>query len=84
MIIKNNIAISESGFIFHPNTGESFSLNPMGVDIFKMIYDKKSYEEIRDQILSIYDVEESIFEKDYQDFTSLLSQYQIAGNENAG
>ena len=36
MKIRNDLAISETGFIFDPVTGESFSLNQIGAEIFKM------------------------------------------------
>ena len=77
MNIKGNIAISDSGFVFNPNTGESFTLNPLGSDIFNLMKTGKTYEEIKDEILSRYDVDEVTVEKDYNDFADLLKQFQI-------
>ena len=37
MKIKKNVAISESGYIFNPSTGDSFTVNPIGIEIFNMI-----------------------------------------------
>ncbi len=31
MNVKKDIAISDSGFVFDPTTGESYSVNPIGV-----------------------------------------------------
>ena len=81
MKIKPNIAVSDSGFIFHPNTGESFSMNPMGIQIFNLLHEGKSFEEIRTDIRDEYDVDNTTFEKDFQDFTALLQQYQITADE---
>ena len=35
MKLKKNIATSESGFVFNPSTGDSFSLNTIGAEILK-------------------------------------------------
>jgi hypothetical protein len=77
MKMKSNIALSESGFIFNPNTGESFTLNPVGQELFEMIRDGNDFTTIRKKFLDIYEVEESIFEKDYEDFVHLLHTYQM-------
>jgi transcription elongation factor GreA-like protein len=77
MKIRNNVALSESGFIFNPNTGESFTVNPMGFELFELIRQGIGFEEIRANIMEQYDVDEHIFEKDYDDFTHLLKHFQI-------
>jgi hypothetical protein len=77
MKIKTNIALSESGFIFNPNTGESFSLNPSGQLLFTMIREGKDFAKIREYFLKHYEVDDSIFEKDFEDFTHLMNAYQM-------
>jgi len=77
MKIKNNIAISESGFIFNPSTGESFSVNPTGVEIFNLIKEGKKIEEIEQLILEKYNTDKDTFEKDYHDFIGFLKQYLL-------
>jgi hypothetical protein len=78
MKIKKNVAISESGFIFNPTTGDSFSTNPIGLEIIRMLKDDKSKDEIRKSILSKYITDESTFEKDYYDFVMMLQTNQVA------
>jgi hypothetical protein len=78
MKIKKNVAISESGFIFNPTTGDSFSTNPIGLEIIRMLKDEKSKEEIRKSILSKYITDDSTFEKDYYDFVMMLQTNQVA------
>ncbi len=78
MKIKKNIAISESGFIFNPTTGDSFSTNPIGFEIIHLLKEEKSKEEIKESILNRYAVDESTFEKDFYDFSNLLQNSQIA------
>ncbi len=78
MKIKKNIAISESGFIFNPTTGDSFSTNPIGFEIINLLKEDKSKEEIKAFVLDKYFIDESTFEKDFYDFSTLLQSSQIA------
>ncbi len=77
MKIKSNIALSESGFIFNPNTGESFTLNPSGQQLFGLIREGKDYHAILKYFLEHFDTEESVFEKDFEDFIHMMSSYQM-------
>lgn len=81
MKIKRNIAVSESGFLFDPNTGESFTFNPVGLEIFNYLKDEKSLDEIKEIMTNKYDVDAHNFERYYYDFTSMLKQYQLIDNE---
>ena len=78
MELKENIAISESGFIFDPNTGDSFNLNQIAREIVSMMAKGKSDKEISDGILKKYDVDETIFEQNFFDFKSMLTYFKLA------
>jgi PqqD family protein of HPr-rel-A system len=80
MQIKKNIAISESGFVFDPGSGESYSLNQSGLEIISMIRQGKSMEEITGFFTSKYDVEASSFERYYYDFIATLKHNQLLEN----
>ncbi len=82
MKIKKNIAISESGYVFNPSSGESFTVNPIGIELVNMIRDEKSYEEISRTMLAKYNTDNDTFEKDFQDFIGLLKSYQLLENED--
>jgi len=82
MRIKKNIAISETGFVFDPTTGDSFSLNAVGLEILQLFRAGNSQEKITEQITDKYDVEVSVFEHYYFDFMSMLKHHQIL-EENA-
>lgn len=75
MKIKKNIAISESGYIFNPSTGESFSVNPIGIEIFNFIKEGKQFDEIEQLVLSKYNTDKDTFDKDYHDFIGFLKQF---------
>lgn len=77
MKIKKNIAVSESGFLFDPNSGESFSLNKTGRELLVLLNDGKTAEEIRAIILDKYDVTEKSFSRYFDDFTQMLRHFNL-------
>ena len=84
MKIKKNIALSESGFVFNPSTGESFSVNPIGIEIFNALKEEQAYEEIQQMMLGKYNTDADTFEKDYNDFVQLLNSFQLIELANEG
>lgn len=72
MNINKNIAISESGFLFNPSTGDSFSTNPIGKEIIALIKEGNSLEHVAKHIHLKYVVDQDTFEKDLADFLYIL------------
>jgi hypothetical protein len=79
--IPENIAISESGFLFLAGTGETFTLNHIGRDIFYLIRSKSSEDEILNSIISDYDIDKATAHKDLTDFIAQLKHYSILKEE---
>lgn len=77
MKIRNNIAVSDSGFLFDPATGDSFSLNPIGLEILRMLKADKDQEAIIGYLLDNYQTDETTAEKDYYDFIRMLQQFHL-------
>lgn len=77
MNIKKNIAISDSGFIFNPETGESYTANIVAIRLLELIKEGKDKGEIFESILEEYDIDQDTFEKDYHDFVSMLQRFQL-------
>lgn len=75
--LKKNIAVSETGFVFDPGTGDSFHLNASGQEILDMIKEGKNKEQIVELITTRYDVSPNAFEQYYYDFISMLKHFQI-------
>lgn len=75
--IPEYIAMSDTGFLFLPSTGETFTLNQIGKEIFKMIQAGESDETIFERIVTEYDVEKNILEKDFSDFVLQLKSYSL-------
>lgn len=77
MRLKKNIAISENGFLFDPSTGDSYSMNPVGLEILHMIREGLDKSRITSHMTQKYDVEESAFEQYFYDFVAMLRHHHI-------
>lgn len=82
MKLKKNIAISESGFVFDPNSGESYSLNPIGTEIIELLQNEKTYDEIKTLMLKKYDTDSASFERYFYDFISTLEQFGLVETDS--
>lgn len=78
MKLKENIALSESGFVFNPMNGESFTINETGRHILQLLKEGKDEDEIIEQINNEYQTKKMNVEKDIQDFLELIKRYQLA------
>ena len=81
MNIKKNIALSDTGFVFNPSSGDSFSTNPIGMEIIKMLKEGKSNDDIKSYVLKTYMTDEASFEKDLYDFINMLTKMNLMDNE---
>ena len=77
MKLKDNIALSETGFLFDPNSGESFSVNASGKEVIKLIADGKDLESIAKEIIGKYDIDTSTFNRYMDDFAHSLRRFNL-------
>lgn len=77
MKITGEIKISDNGFVFNSRTGDSFNLNPFGLELIKYIEAEKDFDKIKDEVLEKFDIDDLSFEKDFYDFCALLKHHQI-------
>ena len=77
LVLKSNIAISDSGFIFNPQNGETFKVNPIGLQVIKMLQAKKNKEEIIEAMILEYDISDEVFERYYNDFIRSLEHEDL-------
>jgi hypothetical protein len=82
MKIAEEVKISDNGFVFNSKTGDSFNLNPVGLDMMRMIEANKEFDEIRNSFLEKYDIDDLTFEKDFYEFCALLKHHQITVQDN--
>ncbi len=81
MRVDPNIALSESGFLFHAAMGDSYSINPVGLRILQLIREGKTIEELIRHLTEEYEVPAEEVEEDLQDFLPYLKQLKILTDE---
>ncbi len=77
MKLKRSVAISESGFIFSPLSGDSYSTNQIGQEILTKIKNNISHKEIEEFIINNYNIDREKFRKDFEEFLSSLNYYGL-------
>ncbi len=73
----NSLAISDNGFIFKPETGESFTTNELGLLIISQLKKDKSNEEIVNYITEEFEVDEISAGRDLYEFLDFLKQENL-------
>jgi hypothetical protein len=82
MKLKKNIAMSETGFVFNPVSGDSYSLNSVGIEIFNYLKVGLNIDSITEKMYEKYDVEKSVLERYLYDFLGYLKQYQLVDDND--
>ena len=77
MQLKENIVITDTGFVFDPDTGESFSVNPIGRELLEKLGQQLSAGEITEQITEKYDVDALRFQRYFDDFLIMLRHFNL-------
>jgi hypothetical protein len=80
--LLKDIAYSDTGFLFNPVTGESFSVNPVGVEILNNLRAGKTFHEICEHLVTDFLVEPETAERDLLDFVNLLKHFQLASGHD--
>ncbi|RYG15197.1 MAG: PqqD family protein [Chitinophagaceae bacterium] len=75
--LKNNIATSENGFIFNPATGDSFTSNPIAAEIINYLKSGSSAAEIKEKLLTKYEVDPNQLERDWEDYMLQLREANL-------
>lgn len=71
------LAISETGFVFDPESGHSFSVNETGMIILQQLQQQKSLAEILGHMTEHYQAEQIQIERDLIEFTELLRKHVL-------
>lgn len=82
MKITEEVRISDNGFVFNSQTGDSFNVNPTGLELAKLIAQGLDFDAIRTIFLEKYDVDDLNFEKDFYEYCALLKHHQITSQED--
>jgi hypothetical protein len=81
MKIKKHIAISDSGVVFNGATGDSYSMNPIALEILYLIKVNHTEDQIKSTILEKFDVDPNRLDGDLYDFYAHLRQLSLLENE---
>jgi hypothetical protein len=66
------LAISESGFVFDPVSGHSFTLNETGLTILRALQRDRHLDRLREGLTAEYDVDERALDRDLLEFLGSL------------
>jgi hypothetical protein len=83
MKLLKNIALSDTGFVFNPSTGDSFSVNPIGLSILRDLQAGKSESEIKNNLFNQFQIDKETIEKDVYDFLKMIEQFNLLDNHEA-
>ena len=75
-----DLAISESGFLFDPYSGATFTLNNTGKFILQLLTEGKVIEEIESALKKKFEVEDEDLRNDIYEFVNLLKENHFLPN----
>jgi PqqD family protein of HPr-rel-A system len=71
------LALSDTGFLFDPTTGHTYTLNRTGTDLLKWLRDGIAETSLSARLAAAYDVTEDAAERDCALFLSALREYRL-------
>jgi hypothetical protein len=77
MKLKSTIAISAAGLLFNPATGDSFSANPVALEILGLLKHDPAPAAAKAAVLARYDVAAHQLDKDWDDLVAQLRQHDL-------
>ncbi|MBK8398885.1 MAG: HPr-rel-A system PqqD family peptide chaperone [Leptospiraceae bacterium] len=69
-----NLALSDTGFVFDPTTGNTYTLNETALAIVHLLKQDRTKEEILQSILSEYEVDSDEIDRDFSDLIIQLTE----------
>jgi hypothetical protein len=75
LLASKRLALSESGFVFDPVSGQSFSVNETGLVILRLAQHEDNLERLTEQLLEQFDASSVEISRDVQDFIHRLGGF---------
>jgi len=75
LLATKRLALSESGFVFDPVSGQSFSVNDTGLVILRLAQHQDDIEQLIEQLLEQFDASSVEIKRDVQDFIYRLQGF---------
>jgi PqqD family protein of HPr-rel-A system len=79
--VKPVLRVNDQGTLFDPETGDTFLLNPSGLEIFKRLQQGQDPETAYQELSQEYELNRSDFDRFLLDFGSLLKSFQLVDND---
>lgn len=76
-----DLALSETGFLFDPYSGATFSLNPTAVAILRALRGSADRSAVLEILRSEFDVQSADLEHDLDEFIALLRREGLVSRE---
>lgn len=73
--ILKRLAISESGFVFDPSSGQSFTVNETGLAVLRLTQQESDIEMLLDRLAGQFDADAMEIKRDVQDFAARLKSF---------
>ena len=78
----SRLAISDEGFLFDPETGNSFTVNGTGLLVIKLLKEGKGEKEVVEALTREFDVSAEEAKRDFLDFIEQLRLFGLLeGND---
>jgi PqqD family protein of HPr-rel-A system len=78
-ILKTEVTLTDSGFLFEHSTGLTYSLNPTGQFIFRQLQEGKPAADILQSLTEEFSVSEDAARKDLDDYFRQLREMGLIG-----
>jgi len=75
--VSENLAVSDSGFIFMANSGEVFTVNETGRFIIQKLKEEKNETEILEMLTDEFDVDTETAQRDFDEFLTMLKNLNL-------
>ncbi len=75
LLATKRLALSESGFVFDPVSGQSFSVNETGLVILRLAQHEDNLDQLVEQLVEQFDASIVEIKRDVQDFTFRLQGF---------
>ena len=72
-----SLMLNDSGFAFHPETGESFQLSETGAATIRLILAGTDEKDLPEKIAEEFDVDATVADRDIEGFLLTLKQLKL-------
>ncbi|MFI3189146.1 hypothetical protein BCS42_10495 [Crenothrix sp. D3] len=75
LLASKRLALSESGFVFDPVSGQSFSVNESGLVFLRLAQHEDDLDKLTTQLVEQFDASSVEIKRDVQDFINRLQGF---------